>query len=275
MHENSDLQSILGILCEQHAIDFSLYKPGSLKRRINLRLLATGILDYAAYRRYLAEHPEEIDLLLAALTITVSHFFRNPLVFEVLRELVIPELIECAPIGGLRIWCAGCARGEEAYSLAILMREICVREAADFPISILATDIDEAALAFAEQGCYQEEALAEVKKRYLDSCFRAEGDTYRVREDIRAVTNFARHDLTTCQPPRAGIFFDYQLIFCRNTLIYFNRDLSDRVVGFLARGLAPGGYLVLGEAETIPTDLSRQFREIIPHTRIYRKEDIQ
>jgi chemotaxis protein methyltransferase CheR len=272
MPDDGDLKNILDILHDRRAIDFSGYKPGTLMRRINLRLLCTDVPDYAAYRRYLAEHPPEIDLLLDALTITVSHFFRNPFVFEVLREFVIPDLIESAPPGGLRIWCAGCARGEEPYSVAILAQEICSHEAPDLPISILATDIDKPALAFALKGRYQADALAEVKKQYLDAYFTADSDGYRVRDDIRAVATFARHDVTTCHPPKEGLFSDYHLILCRNTLIYFNRELCEQVVTSLARSLSSGGYLVLGEAEMIPVAMAREFSEIFPRTRIYRKE---
>lgn len=272
MNENSCFRSILDTLLDQRAIDFSAYKPGTLRRRINLRLLRTGTPDYGAYRQYLAEQPAEIDLLLDALTITVSHFFRNPLVFEILRKLVLPDLIEFAPPGGLRIWCAGCARGEEAYSVAILVHEICSREAPELPVCILATDIDKPAMAFAAQGRYQVESLAEVRKQHLDRYFVVDRDAYRISDDIRSMVTFSRHDITTCRPPREGIFSDYHLVLCRNTLIYFNRVLGERVTTSLAKILIPGGCLLLGEAETIPAVLTRDFREIIPHSRIYRKE---
>jgi chemotaxis methyl-accepting protein methylase len=271
MRDSSDLTSILDLLHVQRAIDFSGYKPGTLMRRIDLRLLSTGTPDYAAYRRYLSEHPAEIDLLLDALTITVSHFFRNPLVFEVLHELVIPALVELNPPGGLRVWCAGCARGEEAYSVSMLFHEICSGETPELPVYILASDIDRTALTCAAQGCYQSDALAEVKKHYLDTYFYPDGDRYRVMDELRTLVNFVRHDVTSCRAPKEGVFSDYHLILCRNILIYFNRELGEKVVTSLARCLTPGGYLVLGKAETLPAALMREFREIFPHTRIYRK----
>jgi chemotaxis methyl-accepting protein methylase len=271
MRDNGDLSGILDVLHVQRAIDFSGYRTGTLMRRIDLRLLSTGTPDYAAYLRYLSEHPAEIDLLLDALTITVSHFFRNPLVFEVLHELVIPSLAELNPPGGLRVWCAGCARGEEAYSVSMLISEICSREIPERPVYILASDIDRPALAFAVQGCFQGDALAEVKKHYLDTYFYPGGDGYRVVDELRSMVTFVRHDVTTCRAPKEGVFSDYHLILCRNTLIYFNRELGEQVVTSLARSLTPGGYLVLGEAETLPAALMREFREIFPRTRIYRK----
>jgi chemotaxis methyl-accepting protein methylase len=271
MRDNGDLSGILDVLHVQRAMDFSGYKPGTLMRRIDLRLLSTGTPDYAAYRRYLSEHPAEIDLLLDALTITVSHFFRNPLVFEVLYELVIPSLVELNPPGGLRVWCAGCARGEEAYSLAMLVNEVGFRETPKRPVYILASDIDRSALACAAQGYFQDDALAEVKKHYLDTYFYPDGDRYRVTDELRSMVTFVRHDVTTCSAPKEGVFSDYHLILCRNTLIYFNHGLGEKVVTSLARCLTPGGYLVLGEAETLPAALLREFRETFPRTRIYRK----
>jgi chemotaxis methyl-accepting protein methylase len=271
MPDSSDIKNILDVLHRQRAIDFSGYKPGTLMRRIDLRRLCTGTPDYASYLRYLSAHPEEIDLLLDALTITVSSFFRDPLVFEILREFVIPSLIELDPPGGLRVWSAGCARGEEAYSVSILIRESFSRETPELPIYILASDIDKPALARAAQGLYQGDALAEVKKQYLDTYFYPDGDGYRIMDGIRSPVIFVRHDITSCHPPKEGVFSDYHLILCRNTLIYFSQELGEKIVTSLARSLIPGGYLVLGEAETIPAPLMREFSEIFPRTRIYRK----
>lgn len=274
MSDSSDLGNILDVLQEQRAIDFHSFKSATLGRRIKLRLFSTGMPDYKAYGRYLAEHPDEIDLLLNALSVTVSHFFRNPLVFEVLREFVVPELIASAPAGGLRIWCAGCGRGEEAYSIAILLRESCSRATLHFPVNILATDIDRQALAHAARGEYRGEALAEVKKQYLDTFFSTQsGELYRINDDIRSLIHFAYHNVTTCRSPREVVFNDCHLIFCRNVLIYYDGERGGKVVSFLARSLSPGGFLVLGEAETIPAILAPEFREVIPRTRIYRKEN--
>lgn len=267
-----DLAGILEFVKEKRSIDFRAYKPGTLKRRIDLRLLQTGMPDYDAYSRHLSADPAEIDLLLDALTINVSRFFRNPLIFEVLKEHVLRELIDTTPTGGLRIWCAGCARGEEAYSIAILLKEISPAITATVPAFILATDIDRPALAFAASASYRDEALAEVKKTVLEKYFVAENNGYRLTEEIRSMVTFGWHDLAASQPPKEGIFSNYHLILCRNTLIYFNRELGERTMEFLSGVLAAGGCLVLGEAEAIPSRLHRNLREAIPRTRIFRKE---
>ncbi|MFZ2224300.1 MAG: protein-glutamate O-methyltransferase CheR [Candidatus Deferrimicrobium sp.] len=267
-----DLAKILEFVREKRSIDFNAYKPGTVKRRIDLRLLQSGMSDYNAYSRHLSADPAEIDLLLDALTINVSRFFRNPLVFEILKEHILPTLIDTSPPGGLRIWCAGCAGGEEAYSIAILLKEISPAITATVPAFILATDIDRSALAFAASASYRDEALTEVKKAVLEKYFVAENNGYRLTEEIRSLVTFAWHDLTTSQPPKEGIFSNYHLILCRNTIIYFNRELGERTMEFLSGVLASGGCLVLGEAETIPSRLHRDLREAIPRTRIFRKE---
>lgn len=267
-----DLAGILEFVKKKRAIDFNAYKPGTVKRRIDLRLLQTGMPEYNAYYRHLSTDPAEIDLLLDALTINVSRFFRNPLVFEILKEFILPELIDAAPAGGLRIWCAGCARGEEAYSIAILLKEYSAAKATAVPAFILATDIDRSALTFAARAFYRDEALTEVKKAVLEKYFVAENNGYRLTEEIRSMVTFAWHDLATSRPPKKGIFSNYHLVLCRNTLIYFNRELGERTMEFLSGVLAAGGCLVLGEAEAVPSRLHRGLREAIPRTRIFRKE---
>lgn len=266
------LSGILDFVKEKRAIDFSAYKHGTINRRMALRLLETGMPDYDSYYRHLSADPAEIDLLLDALTINVSCFFRNPLVFEILKEQILPTLIEASPPGGLRIWCAGCARGEEAYSIAILLKEISPEIGETVPAFILATDIDRSALAFAASAFYRGDALTEVKKAVFEKYFVAGNNGYRLTGEIRSMVTFARHDLATSKPPKEGIFSNYHLILCRNTLIYFNRELAERTVKFLSGVLDAGGYLVLGEAEAVPSRLRRDLRGAIPRPGIFRKE---
>ncbi len=279
MHANNsrqdELYRILGYLQEQRAVDFSGYKPGTIQRRVELRLARTGMPDYAAYYRYLMEHQAETDLLLSTMTITVSHFFRNPPVFKLLRDQVLPGLAASSGKGGLRIWCAGCARGEEPYSIAILLREMFSEGAISMPVFIIATDIDRDALAYAARGSYQANDLAALGRDYRDRYFIGNNGCYRVREEIRSMVTFAWHDITTCRPPREGVFADYQLILCRNTLIYFKRALYERVLACLTGLLANKGCLVLGEAEMIPARMARNFREIASRSRIFIKEGIE
>ncbi len=264
-----EFQELLAQVQELRSIDFSAYRPSTIQRRLALRLQTLGMPDYVSYRRFLQEKPEEVESLVDAFTIKVTHFFRNPFVFEVLHNLVLPELIETCKNDTLRIWCAGCARGEEAYSIAILLKEIADRESLPSGSFIIATDIDRTALADAERAVYKNESLLEVKNEHLDKYFIRESGNYALNHEIRSMVAFACHDVTTCTSPKEGIFSEYHLVLCRNLLIYFNRDLQKRVQKHASSVLRPGGYLVLGEAEAM---IEPGFAEFMPHTKIYRKE---
>lgn len=266
------LAPLLTFLSAQHLSDFGAYHPAMLRRRLQVRLRRLSLPDLRAYQVYLAEHPAEIALLLEALSITVSHFFRNPLTFALLRERIIPALIDTAGPAGVRIWCAGCGQGEEAYSLAILIHDYCRNEGITVPVLILASDFDRAALSRAQRGWYRPEALDEVGRGYFDRYFSAEGQGYQLAPPVRAMVCFVHHDLTCTTPPPEGIFADYQLILCRNVLIYFQRERGSLVQQRLAAQLTPGGWLVLGEAESLAAALEDRLREVMPGSHIFRKE---
>jgi chemotaxis methyl-accepting protein methylase len=268
---SDEIYKLLEYVKGLRAVDFNAYKRETIKRRLERRLHSTGMPDYASYIQCLKENPEEIDLLIDSLTIKVSRFFRNPLVFEVLKEKVLPELVDSRKGETLRIWCAGCARGEEPYSVAIILKEITTEEPLCPPIFLLATDIDRQAVEHAKRGIYQNEALPEVKKGYLESYFYAGDGAYRLKDEISLMVTFACHDVTSSRMPSEGIFSDYHLILCRNVLIYFERELQEKVLKGLSDSLFEKGYLVLGEAESLPPQLAKDFYEIIPNTKIFRK----
>ncbi len=265
------IHRILDFVKEKRVIDFHAYRPGTIQRMLELRIAKTGAGDHDAYYETLRSSPAEIDELIQALTVKVSSFFRNPFAFEALGAMVLPELRECFPDETLRVWCAGCARGEEPYSVAILLRESSApgeRRAQPF---ILGTDVDPQALDAARRAQYTGDSLLDVRKRHLDRYFHAEGGTARISGEIRALVTFASHDITTLRAPRVGIFSDYHLILCRNVLIFLERVVGERVIAFLASALASGGFLMLGEAEAMPEALVPDFTEIVPGLRIYRK----
>lgn len=262
---------ILDFVKEKRLIDFHAYRPGTIERMLALRVAKTGAGDFDDYYETLRASSTEVDELIQALTVKVSSFFRNPYAFEALGETVLPELSERLPDEMLRVWCAGCARGEEPYSVAILLRELISRDGRRAQPFILGTDIDIQALNAARRAEYPEAALLDVKKRYLDSYFHVDGGTYTLAGEIRSLVAFAAHDITTLLAPRGGVFRDYHLILCRNVLIYLDRAVGERAVAFLASSLASGGFLMLGEAEMIPETLAPAFSEILPDLKIYRK----
>lgn len=269
-----DLAQVLDYVKKQRGLDFKAYQPDSIIRRLALRLAVLNLPDYQSYCRYLTENDQEINALIDSLTLKVSRFFRNSFVFEALAAFFLPRLIAAAGPEPIRVWCAGCARGEEPYSLAILFRELLAHHPAAPPVFILATDIDEQALTAARAAVYPGEAVAEVKKAVLDRYFILEHGRYRLHNEINEMVTFAHHDVTADRAPTGGVFAGYHLIFYRNVQIYFTRTVQRRTMTTLTGCLRKGGALVLGEAETLPEDLPGPgLVEMLPSSRIFIKEN--
>lgn len=246
--EADALARFLEDLREKHGMDFRSYKTPTILRRLKRRMAATGNSTIEEYARYLEEHPEEYRQLVSAFLIKVTEFFRDPELFEYLRGEVLPRLIEEAREDGqqLRIWSAGCATGEEAYSLAILLSEILGSEAGMFNVRIFATDVDEDAVNFARRGLYPPSALSPLTDEQIERFFDREGGQYAVKKSIRSMVVFGEHDLARRSP-----FPRIDLVVCRNVLIYFTTDLQRRALQLFAYSLRDGGYLALGKAESV------------------------
>jgi two-component system CheB/CheR fusion protein len=246
--------------------DFRGYKNSTVLRRIERRMRVTQVETHDAYLDYLRRTPLEARALLKDLLISVTHFFRDPAAFEALQEQVIPRLFEARALGEpLRVWVPGCATGEEAYSIAILLLEHA--DAVEQPpdIQIFASDPDEDALIFAREGLYPAAIAADVSEQRLRRFFMREGAYYRVRKDLREMILFASHSLLK-DPP----FSQLDLISCRNLLIYFQRELQDKVYELFHYALRPQGYLFLGSAESVES-ASNLFYEVNKAQRLYRR----
>lgn len=271
-------------------IDFSSYREGTIKRRLSRRMVATGCDNYKDYFDYLEKNKEEYGRLFMDLTIKVSHFFRNRAVFEILSNKIFPDIIsakESKSDSTLRIWCAGCSFGEEVYSVAITLVEYLKKREQkidDYNISIFGTDIDDKALERAREGVYDAEAVKEINKEILDSYFSFNHQiikstshpnfpSYLVIDSIKNMVSFSVHDLAseTKMSPPAGIVANYDLIFCRNLLIYFSESLQKRAFSNLLNSLNPGGYLILGKSESIPEYLKPFLVKQNPRHRVYKK----
>ncbi|MFO0794097.1 MAG: protein-glutamate O-methyltransferase CheR [Candidatus Brocadiaceae bacterium] len=257
------LKHLLLKIYEERGFDFRQYNTDMLERRLTRRLSTTGAKTYQEYARVLDVDANEYEKLFGDLLINVSHFFRDPLVFEFLFKVVLPEMIAYKTQHSdtyIRTWSAGCAQGEEPYSVAILLTELLGWQLKDYHVTIYATDIDHDALNTAKIGEYQESSVLEVKKGFLDKYFSHNGN-YKIKESIKGLVDFSFHDLTSekfIAPPRS-VFANFDLILCRNTLIYFSKGLQRKVLGNLKTVLNKRGYLVLGEAETLPMDMQRDF----------------
>jgi two-component system CheB/CheR fusion protein len=242
-----DLPALLAAVRERHGIDFSAYKAPTIERRLRRRIAIAGVKTVGAYQEYLETHPDEEEHLVADFLIKVTSFFRDPALFARLGEVVLPELIEDAAADGreLRLWSAGCATGEEAYSLALLVAELLAARRDPPVVRIFATDVDQSALAFARLGVYPMTALANVPPDLIAHHFIEHNGTYEARKEMRSLLVFGHHDLAQ-RPP----FPNTDLIVCRNVLIYFTPALQRRALDIFAYSLRHGGYLVLGKSET-------------------------
>lgn len=227
--------------------DFTNYKKPTLLRRIERRINIRALPDLPAYAAYLHENPEEPAALLKDLLISVTNFFRDNRPFETIEQEVLPQIFKNKTSEDqVRIWVAGCATGEEAYSLAILCAEITLGSIDAPKVQIFATDIDESAIAQAREGLYNLNDAADVSPERLRRFFNKEGTMYRIRREIRETVMFAVHNFLK-DPP----FSHMDMISCRNVMIYLNQIAQERVIETFHFALKPGAYIFLGTSESV------------------------
>ena len=265
--EESDLRRIFRLLNDRYKIDFSLYKLSTVGRRIKRRLLLTNNHDLQNYWKRIENDEDELENLYKDLLIGVTRFFRDTEMFNVLESQVIPRLIanfeEDRP---LRIWVAGCATGEEPYSIAILFHELLQAAGKPFNVKIFATDVHQASIKAASAGVYTEDALQGVSEKRRQRYFTEFKNGFLVNQEIRKVVSFATHNIITDAP-----FTKMDFISCRNLLIYFQSNIQKKVISIFHFSLRTGGILTLGSSETVG-DLAGEFEEVNSRHRIYRKK---
>ena len=246
--------------------DFTGYKSGTLLRRIAVRMALLGISRPGDYIKALIGDPEEANRLFRDVLISVTNFFRDQEVFDELRDVVLPELLETkSPDEELRIWVPGCSTGQEAYSIAMLVCEVMEARGAFRKVQIFATDISDSALTVARRGYYPNTISEEVPVAYLHKYFKWSNDGYTVNDQLRKIVRFSAQSLIK-DPP----FSQIDLISCRNVLIYFDRELQDRAIKVFQFSLRPGGVLLLGTAET-PAGIDVHFEELSRRNRLYSR----
>jgi two-component system CheB/CheR fusion protein len=263
------LTKILALLRSTKGVDFSNYKRSTLERRVFRRLSIFNLSTVEDYLGFLKSHPDELDSLYEDLFIKVTSFFRDPEAFGTLKQRIFPQILLAKPSGApVRVWVAGCATGEEAYSMAICLIEVMQSLGKAAKVEIFATDISDSALRKARIGYYDQTIESHVSPERRLQFFTRDGLGYRVKQSLRDSCVFARHDVTS-DPP----FSRVDLISCRNVLIYLGPSIQKRILGTFHFALAPGGYLLLGNAETIgaAADL---FSVIDKQGRIFAKSDV-
>jgi two-component system CheB/CheR fusion protein len=264
---DNPLRDLLAQVSAQTSIDFRNYKSSTILRRIGRRMAVTHNGTLRDYGDFIRSHPDEVTELVKAFLIKVTGFFRDPEAFDFLRGTVIPELIDRAKANGrtLRLWSAGCATGEEAYSLALLLADQLGHDFAEWNIKIFATDLADDAIAFARRGLYPENVLKDLPDDYQERFFERIDHGYRVAKLLRQVVIFGQQDISHGVP-----FPRIDLVTCRNLLIYLKPDLQQVVLDLFAYSLHQSrGYLFLGKAETArPT--KAMFELVNKKWKIYR-----
>ena len=265
-HPPDRLAEITDLVHTKTSHDFALYKPGTLSRRIERRMVLAGVEDSGRYLDLLRQNPAELELLAKDLLINVTSFFRDPKAFELLAEEVIPDLVRRNPTDRpLRIWVAGCSTGEETYSLAMLFIEAITAAQRNIKLQVFASDVDEDAVALAREGRYPESIAADVSPPRLARFFTQEEHGHRVGPELRGVVVFTVQDVLA-DPP----FSRLDLISCRNLLIYLRPEAQQKVLLLFHFALSEGGILVLGGSETVGS-LDDRFEPISKTQRIYRQ----
>lgn len=274
------LAIILDYLNEKRGFDFSGCHQPMLERRIAQRLAATACNDVADYLSCLKTNTAELDRLLDVLTINVSRFFRDTLTFELLADRILPAIIQekgNLKDHSLRVWSAGCARGEEPYSLAILIHELLQKEAPSTTLHIFATDIDSGALDDASQAVYPLASVETMKYRLLMTYFTPKetsaGTSFCLCPEIKNQVSFTRYDMLDKRHgvPPESVFGNFDLVLCRNLLIYYTVEYQEIIFTRLYNALAGNGYLVLGESEAPVMKHRHHFTRIFDFSPIYRK----
>ncbi len=259
------LEAILTCVRENCGVDFSAYQPATVRRRIGRRMGLLGISDIEKYRELIEESVEERSLIRRELLIRVTRFFRDSEAFDLLGSELIPELVEKMQAGRpLRIWCAACATGEEAFSIAILLEEYAQSTGRQFDYEIFATDLDEDVVRIAGQGAYSEAIESDISPRRLKRFFIRGADSYRILPSIRERVIFATHN-TTDDPPLTRM----DLVVCRNLLIYFQPRLQAKVLSYLNFALRMEGILFLGAGESVAG--AEEFKVLDPKHKLFRK----
>jgi two-component system CheB/CheR fusion protein len=263
--EESQLDVLLDYLKRTRGFDFTGYKRTSLQRRIAKRMEAVGVDSHAAYVDFLEVHPDEFAFLFNTILINVTGFFRDTTAWDYLTTAVVPRALEANPEGPFRVWCAGCASGEETYSLAMVLAEAMGEEQYLERVKIYGTDVDEEALTEARHASYSATAVEAVPAELRERYFERVEQRFAFRKQLRRAVIFGRNDLVQDAP-----ISRIDLLTCRNTLMYFNAETQAQILSRFHFALNDWGYLYLGKSEMLITHAD-QFKPVSVQRRVFTK----
>jgi len=270
--DGHQLDSFLMVILEKTGIDLKGYCKATLLRRISQRLKRLN-MDADQYLTVCHDVQNECQELINSIVINFSSFFRNPSVFEAIAQSILPRLLT-KNTDEIRVWSAGCAAGEEAYSTAILIREELKRHKTNgLQSTIFATDIDRNILKQAKRAFYPRKSLLDTKLGIVDTYFSPKESGFQLCSKIRSMVHFSVDDLLSQKTvaPSESVYGSFDIVLCRNILIYFSDKHQKQVIQKLYQSLAKGGYLILGDSETLFPDFKSQFRTFDAKNKIYQK----
>ena len=261
-----EFDALLQLLKTARGFDFTGYKRASLVRRVRRRMQTVGVDDYGEYMRHLSRDPDEFDHLFNTILINVTTFFRDGVPWDFLSEEIIPRILEHKSDGAaIRVWSAGCASGQEAYTLAMMIAESIGADEFLRRVKIYATDLDDDALSYARQGSYSPKEVDSVPEELRERYFDRQDGRYAFRKNLRRCVIFGRNDLIDDAP-----ISKIDLLVCRNTLMYFDAQTQTRIISRFHFALRDGGFLFLGKAETLSAH-SNLFEPVDIQRRVFAK----
>lgn len=276
VESSCSLDRIGHLLRMRHGLDVSCYSESFLAQTIETRRQVTAGETLADYLDQLVENPAEAEEFVGSLRISYSKFFRNPLTFALLEQLILPSFVREAEKNGpgeIRVWSAGCAAGQEAYSIAILLDQMTGVSDKPLPHRIFGTDLSEASLSLARNGVYSAEAVENVRWRQLREYFVGQGSFMAIASKLRAQVDFSLYDLLDkdASVPPASIYGGFNLVFCCNVLLYYRLEKQRFILDRLWRSLAPGGFLVTDETERQIVESAGGFDNVAMPTALFQK----
>lgn len=263
------LAPLISQIERERGVDLSQYRLSYVERRLGTRLRSLTLPTYRAYATYLAEHPAEYARLIDALTVNVTDFFRDPPVWDVIRGEVIPSILSRKTVAGhhaVRAWSAGCATGEEPYSLVMAFLAAKEPRPERLLLTVTATDLDPIAMQKAQLAEYDIAKIDHIPAAERTRFVTAGDRRFSVASEVTQKVRFRKMDLFSDEPP-----LSLDLIMCRNVFIYFTREQQERVVGVFHRALVRGGYLVLGRTEKLAAEAGKGFEAVSGRERVYRR----
>jgi len=271
---NKDLDKIIMVMKQRHDRDISIFDQSFLLKSLERRWIATGVNNTAEYCSCLEENHTEADAFYSSLHITFSQFFRNPLTFALLEQLILPNLISHRPDGReIRIWSAGCSNGQEAYSMGMLLSDLAETSGKEIRFRIFATDILQEALAAGRAGVYDQNAVQNVKLKHLNKYFTMQGETYTIVPQLRQYISFSTYDLldlSSANPPES-IYGDFDIVMCSNLLFYYKSNWQLVIIKRLQQAISAIGYLVTGEAEKTLVENTTKLQMIFTSNCCFKK----